>query len=37
MGYIVAALAGAGLIDVGDPVLYEHPELFLKGLLDIFS
>lgn len=30
-GYIVAALAGAGLINVPHAMYYEHPELFLGG------
>lgn len=28
LGYFLAALAGAGIVAVGDPILYEHPEIF---------
>lgn len=28
LGLILAALAGAGIVLVGDAILYEHPEVF---------
>jgi len=32
LGYVVAALAGAGLIVVVDKNLFDHPTLLLKWL-----
>lgn len=37
LGWLLAALAGAGIVYVSDPILYEFPEVYFSGLLDIFS
>lgn len=36
-GCIIAAAAGIGVVNVPNQMFYEHPELFLTGVLDIFQ
>lgn len=28
LGLLLAVLAGAGIVMVGDPIMYDHPEIF---------